>query len=144
MHLKGYLCEFAFAENGRFTLKHMKGDIIGGLTAAIVALPLAPDIGLPACNGDPRGAAAGLYGAIFTGTLASFFGGSSQRITGPTGGMTVMLTAVSVQYGGPDALLASVVAGNATSYGAEGVTTVEQSRRERGSRKSPNGAEDQC
>jgi len=53
-----------------------------------------------------------LYGAIFTGILASFFGGTRQQITGPTGGMTVVLTEVYIQYGGVEALLAAcIVAG---------------------------------
>ena len=109
INLKEYLREFNFGENYRFTLKHLKGDLVGGLTAAIVALPLALGFGLLAFNGDPRGAVAGLYGAIFTGVLASFFGGTPQQITGPTGGMTVILTTVYMEYGGPDALLAACI-----------------------------------
>ncbi|MBI3112469.1 MAG: PTS sugar transporter subunit IIA [Ignavibacteriales bacterium] len=109
INLKEYLREFDFGENYRFTLKHLKGDLVGGLTAAIVALPLALGFGLLAFNGDPRGAVAGLYGAIFTGVLASFFGGTPQQITGPTGGMTVILTTVYMEYGGPEALLAACI-----------------------------------
>lgn len=86
--------------------------MLGGLTSAIVALPLALGFGILAFNGDPRGAVAGLYGAIFTGILSALFGGTSQQITGPTGGMTVILTTVYIQYGGPKALLAAcIVAG---------------------------------
>lgn len=109
INLKEYLREFDFRENYRFTLKHLKGDLVGGLTAAIVALPLALGFGLLAFNGDPRGAVAGLYGAIFTGVLASLFGGTPQQITGPTGGMTVILTTVYMEYGGPEALLAACI-----------------------------------
>ena len=109
IHLNDYLREFSFSENFRFSLKHIKGDLIGGVTAAIVALPLALGFGLLAFNGDPRGAVAGLYGAIFTGILASLFGGTPQQITGPTGGMTVILTTVYMEYGGPDALLAACI-----------------------------------
>lgn len=108
-NLRAYLGEFRFTENFRFSLKHLRGDLIGGLTAAIVALPLALGFGLLAFNGDPRGAVAGLYGAIFTGILASLFGGTPHQITGPTGGMTVILTTVFIQYGGIDALLAACV-----------------------------------
>jgi MFS superfamily sulfate permease-like transporter len=68
-----YFNDFSFGENFRFTLKHIRGDIIGGLTSAIVALPLALGFGILAFNGDPRGATAGLYGAIFTGILSAFF-----------------------------------------------------------------------
>lgn len=108
-NVKAYVREFSFSENFRFTLRHLKGDLIGGLTAAIVALPLALGFGLLAFNGDPRGAVAGLYGAIFTGLLASLFGGTPQQITGPTGGMTVILTTVYIHYGGPEALLAACI-----------------------------------
>ncbi|MBI4428580.1 MAG: PTS sugar transporter subunit IIA [Ignavibacteriales bacterium] len=110
--IKDYLKDYSFAENFRFSLQHLRGDIIGGVTSAIVALPLALGFGILAFNGDPRGAVAGLYGAIFTGILAALFGGTSQQITGPTGGMTVILTTVYMQHGGAEALLAAcVVAG---------------------------------
>ena len=109
VNLAAYFREFNFPELTNFSLQHLKGDLIGGVTAAIVALPLALGFGLLAFNGDPRGAVAGLYGAIFTGILASLFGGTQQQITGPTGGMTVILTSVYIQYGGPEALLAACI-----------------------------------
>ena len=40
---------------------HFKGDLFGGLTAGIVALPLALAFGVQSGLGAP----AGLYGAIF-------------------------------------------------------------------------------
>lgn len=107
-----YFQEFRLRDLLRFDLRHLRGDLIGGLTSAIVALPLALGFGILAYNGDPRGAVAGLYGAIFTGILSAFFGGTPRQITGPTGGMTVILTTVYMQYGGPDALLgACLIAG---------------------------------
>jgi SulP family sulfate permease len=109
---RNYFQDFDYAENFRFSLDHLKGDLIGGLTSAVVALPLALGFGILAYNGNPAGAVAGLYGAIFTGILSALFGGTPQQITGPTGGMTVILTTVYIQYGGPDALLAAcIVAG---------------------------------
>lgn len=104
-----YFREFRFHENFRFDFRHIRGDLLGGVTSAIVALPLALGFGLLAYNGDPEGAVAGLYGAIFTGIMASLFGGTPQQITGPTGGMTVILTTVYIQYGGAEALLAACV-----------------------------------
>ncbi len=96
----------------KFSFRHLKGDIAGGVTSAVVALPLALGFGLLAYGGDPRGAVAGLYGAIFTGFFASLFGGTPRQITGPTGGMTVVLTMVYKEYGGADALLgACLIAG---------------------------------
>lgn len=105
--LRAYLSELAFGEVFRFSFAHIKGDIMGGITSAVVALPLALGFGILAYGGDPRGAVAGLYGAIFTGFLASMFGGTPRQITGPTGGMTVILTMVYKDLGGPDALLAA-------------------------------------
>src|SRR5207247_2652620 len=109
---KGYLKELHFSEVYQFDLSHLKFDLIGGLTSAVVALPLALGFGILACNGDPKGAVAGLNGAIFTGFLASLFGGTPRQITGPTGGMTVILTHVYIEHGGADALIgACLIAG---------------------------------
>ncbi len=104
-----YFKEFEFRSILEFDFSHLKNDLIGGMTSAIVALPLALGFGLLSFNGNPQGAVAGLYGAIFTGILASLFGGTRQQITGPTGGMTVVLTHVYIQYGGIDALLAACI-----------------------------------
>ncbi len=109
---KSYFREFDFGSSLRFDLRYLKSDLLGGITSAIVALPLALGFGLLSYNGHPQGAVAGLYGAIFTGILASLFGGTRQQITGPTGGMTVILTEVYIRYGGAEALLAAcIVAG---------------------------------
>ena len=66
--------------------KFTKGDFFGGVTAGIVALPLALAFGVQ----SGLGAAAGLYGAIFLGLLAAIFGGTPSQISGPTGPMTVV------------------------------------------------------
>lgn len=66
-----------------------KGDIFGGLTAGIVALPLALAFGLQ----SGLGAAAGLYGAIILGMLSALLGGTYTQVSGPTGPMTVVVTA---------------------------------------------------
>ncbi len=77
---------------------NIKGDISGGISAAVIALPLALAFGVSAFAsiGTPealaRGAAAGMYGAIFTGIFAAIFGGTASQITGPTGPMTVVIT----------------------------------------------------
>ena len=75
---------------------NLKGDIFGGITAGIVALPLALAFGIQAFGGvgDPAassmGALAGLIGATFLGFFASLFGGTHSQISGPTGPMTVI------------------------------------------------------
>lgn len=70
-------------------IKFTKGDFFGGLTAGIVALPLALAFGVQ----SGLGAAAGLYGAIFLGFFAAIFGGTPSQISGPTGPMTVVSAA---------------------------------------------------
>jgi len=64
----------------------LKEDIFGGVTAGIVALPLALAFGVQ----SGLGAAAGLYGAIGLGIFAALFGGTNTQISGPTGPMTVV------------------------------------------------------
>ncbi|EGQ9249278.1 SulP family inorganic anion transporter, partial [Vibrio parahaemolyticus] len=66
------------------------GDIFGGVTTAIISLPLALAFGVA----SGAGAEAGLWGAIMVGLFASLFGGSNTLISEPTGPMTVIMTAV--------------------------------------------------
>lgn len=63
-----------------------RGDAVGGLNAAIVAIPLAMAFGVE----SGLGASAGLVGAIVLGVIASMFGGTPLLISGPTGAMTVV------------------------------------------------------
>lgn len=70
--------------------RNLKGDIFGGLTAAVVALPMALAFGIA----SGAGASAGLWGAILIGFFASLFGGTPSLISEPTGPMTVIVTAV--------------------------------------------------
>lgn len=76
--------------------KNIKGDIFGGVTAGIVALPLALAFGIQAFGGidtpaaSSVGALAGLTGAALLGFFASMFGGTHSQISGPTGPMTVI------------------------------------------------------
>ncbi len=74
----------------RFDLHHWRGDLFGGLTAAIVALPLALAFGVA----SGAGAITGLYGAIIVGFFAALFGGTPTQVSGPTGPMTVVVTTV--------------------------------------------------
>jgi SulP family sulfate permease len=90
--------------------KNLSGDIFGGLTAAIVALPLALAFGVQ----SGMGAIAGLYGAIALGILAAFFGGTKTQISGPTGPMTVVSAAIIAgevhYYGSIEAALGTIIA----------------------------------
>lgn len=69
-----------------FTLKHIKGDVLGGITAGIVAIPLALAFGVS----SGLGPSAGLYGAIFLSFFAALFGGTNTQISGPTAPMTAV------------------------------------------------------
>ena len=62
-----------------FHLKNVRGDILGGITAAVVALPLALAFGNAALG--PGGAIYGLYGAVVVGFLAALFGGTPVSYT---------------------------------------------------------------
>lgn len=72
--------------------RNLRGDLFGGLTAAIVALPLALAFGVSVSPED--GAIMGLYGAVFIGFFAALFGGTPSQISGPTGPMTVVMATV--------------------------------------------------
>jgi SulP family sulfate permease len=73
-------------------LDNLKGDVFGGITAGIVALPLALAFGVQ----SGAGAIAGLYGAIALGILAATFGGTASQVSGPTGPMTVVSALVII------------------------------------------------
>ena len=72
------------------TTKNFKGDAFGGVSAAIVSLPLALAFGVA----SGAGAAAGVYGALLVGLFAALFGGTKTLISEPTGPMTVVFTVV--------------------------------------------------
>jgi len=90
--------------------KKLSGDIFGGVTAAVVALPLALAFGVQ----SGMGAIAGLYGAIALGFFAALFGGTKTQISGPTGPMTVVSAAIIAgeieYYGSLDAAIGTIVA----------------------------------
>ena len=65
---------------------NIKGDAFGGITAGIVALPLALAFGVS----SGLGPSAGLYGAIFISFFAALFGGTQTQISGPTAPMTAV------------------------------------------------------
>ena len=75
-----------------FHLRNVRGDVLGGITAAVVALPLALAFGNAALG--PGGAIYGLYGAVVVGFLAALFGGTPAQVSGPTGPMSVTVAGV--------------------------------------------------
>lgn len=77
-----------------FDSKSRSHDLMGGVTAAIVSLPLALAFGVA----SGAGAQAGIYGALLVGLFAALFGGTRTLISEPTGPMTVVTTAVIASF----------------------------------------------
>lgn len=92
-----------------YNARQFRNDLFGGMTAAIIALPLALAFGVT----SGAGPVAGLYGAIATGFFASLFGGTSAQVSGPTGPMTVVMGAVVASHAGslPEAFTVVMIGG---------------------------------
>ncbi len=88
-----------------FRTDNLKGDIYGGITAGVVALPLALAFG----EASGAGPIAGLYGAIIVGFFASLFGGTASQVTGPTGPMVVVFAGVYAALDGNPSLVFTTV-----------------------------------
>ncbi|MFK8053930.1 MAG: SulP family inorganic anion transporter [Woeseiaceae bacterium] len=88
-----------------FDTSNLRGDIYGGLTAGIVALPLALAFG----EASGAGPIAGLWGAIIVGFFASLFGGTGSQVTGPTGPMVVVFAGVFGSLSGNVSLVFTAV-----------------------------------
>ena len=91
--------------NRFFDLSHLRGDIFGGLTAGVVALPLALAFG----EASGAGPIAGVYGAILVGFFAALFGGTPSQISGPTGPMIVVFAGVFASLSGDLSLVFTTV-----------------------------------
>ena len=78
----------------RYDLQTLRGDVLGGVTAAVVLLPMALAYGVV----SGLGVIAGLYGAIAVGFFASLFWGTRALISGPTGPMAVAMAVVVGSY----------------------------------------------
>ena len=92
-----------------YSLRTLRGDLSGGVTSAVVALPVSLAFGVV----SGLGAEAGLYGAIAVGFFASVFGGNRYQISGPTPSMTVAIAVVVSTHASSvgDALVMVVLAG---------------------------------
>lgn len=92
-----------------FDTRNLRGDIMGGVTTGVVALPLALAFG----EASGAGPIAGLYGAIIVGFFAAMFGGTGANVSGPTGPMIVVFAGVFASLSGDPALvfLAVILAG---------------------------------
>ena len=85
----------------------VKGDMLAGLTVAIVALPLAMALGIASGASPDKG----LVTAIVAGFLISLLGGSRVQIGGPTGAFVVVVAGVIAAHGYSGLVLATLLAG---------------------------------
>lgn len=81
------------------TSLRLQGDIVGGITSAVITLPIAIASGLLAFSPlgpgyAALGATAGLYGAVLASIAAVFFGSTPTQITGPKLSIAIILTAL--------------------------------------------------
>lgn len=93
----------------KLELKFLKGDVFGGLTTGVVALPLALAFGVS--SGLEGGAQAGLYSAIILGFVAAIFGGTKPQVSGPTGPMTVVAAGFVATASDPKNIFLAVALG---------------------------------
>ncbi|QQS34061.1 MAG: sulfate permease [Acidobacteriota bacterium] len=90
-----------------YTFKQFQGDLMGGLTVGVVALPLA--IALAIASGvKPE---QGLYTAIVAGFVIAVLGGSRTQISGPTGAFVVIVYGIVQKYGYDGLVVATLIAG---------------------------------
>lgn len=83
------------------------GELLAGVTVAVVALPLALAFGVA----SGLGAEAGLVTAVVAGVVAGVFGGSHVQVSGPTGAMTVVLVPVVASVGPGGVVVVALLAG---------------------------------
>ena len=84
---------------------NIQKNLFGGLTAAVIALPLGLAFGVA----SGLGPTAGIYGAIILGFFASLFGGTPTQISGPTGPMTVVMASAVVSLHSDINLIATTI-----------------------------------
>ena len=92
-----------------YNLQTLRGDIFGGITAAVVGLPVSLAFGVA----SGLGALAGIYGAIAVGFFAAIFGGTKSQISGPTGPMAVAMAVIVTTHADtlPEAFTIVIMAG---------------------------------
>ena len=89
----------------KFDLSNLRGDLYGGLTSGVIALPLALAFG----EASGAGPMAGVYGAMIVGFFAAMFGGTGSNISGPTGPMIVVFAGVFASLSGDLGLIFATV-----------------------------------
>ena len=105
--LSGYQPQVWLDLSHGYSAARLRGDLVSGLTVAIVALPLSMAIAI-ASGVTP---AMGLYTAIIGGFLVSAFGGSRFQIGGPAGAFIVLVASTVHTHGVDGLILATFMSG---------------------------------
>ena len=90
-----------------YGLRQLRGDLVAGLTVAIVALPLAMALAIASGTTPDKG----LHTAIVAGFLISFLGGSRVQIGGPTAAFIPVVFTVIERFGYGGLILCTLLAG---------------------------------
>ncbi len=96
-----------FSVMKNYSKKQFSKDVISGIIVAIIALPLSMALAL-ASGVEPQ---LGIYTAIISSLVTTFFGGSRVQITGPTAALATMIAGVVAEYGMSGLIVATIMAG---------------------------------
>lgn len=107
LRLKTYVPELVHVFKRGYNKQKLTGDTVGGITVAIVALPLAMAFAIASGVGPEKG----LITAIVAGVIASLFGGSKVQISGPTGAFVVVIYDIVLRHGYEGLAIATLMAG---------------------------------
>ncbi|NLC28299.1 MAG: sodium-independent anion transporter, partial [Campylobacteraceae bacterium] len=107
LRLKSFVPELVHVFRQGYGKKQLLSDTVGGITVAIVALPLAMAFAIASGVGPEKG----LITAIVAGIIASLFGGSKVQISGPTGAFVVVIYDIVLRHGYEGLAIATLMAG---------------------------------
>jgi len=102
-----YIPELYHVMKSGYSKSQFWGDTVGGITVAIVALPLAMAFAIASGVGPEKG----IITAVIAGIVASLFSGSRVQISGPTGAFVVVIYDIVLRYGYEGLAVATVMAG---------------------------------
>ncbi|WP_447968916.1 SulP family inorganic anion transporter [Nitrospira sp. M1] len=89
--IREYLKDFNFKENLQGLGSHVRGDVLAGITVAMVVLPMALAFGVA----SGLGAIAGMWSAVAAGLVAGPLSGSAWSVGGPTGPITIQILTIA-------------------------------------------------
>ncbi len=110
-NFREYLDTFNFKENFEGLTSNVRGDMLAGITVAMVILPMALAFGVA----SGLGAVAGMWSAVAAGLVAGPLSGSAWSVGGPTGPMTIQILTIAQTHqmsdGSPDVVfIATMIA----------------------------------